>query len=127
MNLINNIVKYLIISNLFLFFSVSTYAVSLSRTGTDAERIKFNREYKLKRTSGVVTVYKLSDEGDPVEYTLDEFSSDVVLLVYKNLPLQAIINNLGKKYHLSGSDSRRHVKMSLNTLEQWNIVIRDDT
>lgn len=88
--------------------------------------VRFNKEYKIKRTSRIVTVYKLSDEGDRIEYALDEFSSDVVLLVYRRISEQAIVNSLAKQYHISKQHSRRNVKMSLNILEEWNIVLREE-
>ncbi len=87
--------------------------------------IQFNPEYKLKSYSGVVTVYTFTEGGDKVEYIFNEFHADVLLLVYRRLDLVQIIERMSKKYGLSEKDCRRNVKMTINTLELWDIVIRN--
>jgi len=87
--------------------------------------IRFNPEYKLKSYSGIVTVYIFDDNGDKVEYTFEEFNADVLLLVYRKLDLIDIIGRMADKYDLSEKDSRRKMKMTINRLELWDIVIRN--
>ncbi len=109
----------LLIIAFFAFFSTNT----LGNTGEGS--IQFNPEYKIKSYSGIVTVYTLTEEGDKVEYIFDEFHADVILLIYRKLDLIQIIERMSKKYSLSEKDCRRNVKMTINTLELWDIVIRN--
>ena len=92
---------------------------------TGGSHIRFNPEYKIKSKSGTVTVYTITEKGDKVEYVFNKFHADVVLLVYRKLDLAQITEIMSKKYALSEKESRRNVKMTLNTLELWDIVIRN--
>ncbi len=86
--------------------------------------VHFNPEFKLKSYSGKVTVYTVTEQGKKVEYTFNEFHADVLLLVYRRLDLNQIIERMAEKYSLTKKVSRRCVKMTINTLELWDIVIR---
>jgi hypothetical protein len=105
----------------FILFSVSGVLQTLS--GNDG--IKFNPEYKLKRISGTtVSVYTVDQKGEKQEYLITDFNADVLLLVYRHIDIEQITNNLTRKYHLKETDCRRQVKMTLNTLEEWDIILR---
>lgn len=109
-----------------LFFLVVLSFSSLHISGnTGGNPVRFNPDYKLKSNSGVVTVYAVTEKGDKVEYVFNEFHADVILLIYRKLDLIQISERMAKKYGLSKKDSRRNVKMTLNTLELWDIVIRN--
>ena len=111
---------------LLLFILMFSTSMSLkAELGNDGVVIKFNKDYKLKRSSNVVTVSGLDSQGDAVSYDFTEFSADVLLSVYRNMDLQLIIKKMSDKYHLSKTESRRKVKMTLNTLASWSIIIRN--
>ena len=109
----------------FCFLVIFTFYSSVSLGNTDKGSIRFNPEYRLKSYSGNVTVYTVTDKGDKIEYTFSAFNADVLLLVYRRLDLVQITDRLARKYGLSKKVSRRHVKMTLNTLELWDIIIRN--
>jgi hypothetical protein len=113
------IIRFTVI--LCMLFSVSGTLHSVS--GSDG--IKFNHEFKLKRISGTtVSVSTIDENGEKQEYLISDFNADVLLLIYRNLNIQQITGNLSKKYHLKEKDCRRHVKMAINTLEEWDIIFR---
>lgn len=118
------LLKYAVVGLFSAVLLTTTSASSLEPSASGL--VRFNKEYKIKRSSRIVTVYKLSDDGDRIEYALDEFGSDLVLLVYRRISEQAIINSLAKQYHISKQESRRNVKVSLNILEEWDIVLREE-
>ncbi len=112
--------RSIVIFSLLLFFSVS-YSFA-----TGNEIVKFNSDYKLKRVSGTtVSVYQMNKVGEKVEYTFNDFNADVLLLLYRNVEIDQIASNLTKKYHLDKTDCRRHLKRALNTLEEWDIIVRN--
>ncbi len=93
--------------------------------GTGNEVIIFNRDYKLKRISGTtVSVYQTGESGKKVEYTFNNFNADLLLLVYRNMAIDQIATSLTKKYKLDRTECRRQLKVSLNTLEEWDIISR---
>ena len=112
-----------IICPLCLLVILTFSAFLIENTG--GSNIRFNPEYKLKSNSGTVTVYTFTEKGDKVEYVFNKFHADVVLLVYRRLDLAKITEIMSKKYDMSEKECRRNVKMTLNTLELWDIVIRN--
>jgi hypothetical protein len=89
--------------------------------------IRFNSHCKLKRIApNKVFIYQKSNDGSQQEYLFNDFNADVLLLIYRNVSLCQITLNLSKKYHLDKTECRRQLKMSLNTLEEWEIIERVD-
>ena len=89
------------------------------------ESVKIKDDIKIKRTSdGNVSLFVQNPSGEKEEYHFTDFNADVILLLYRGVDLDLIIKNLAKKYFLSKTDTRRYVKMTINTLEQWNLVRR---
>jgi hypothetical protein len=106
---------------MLLLFSVS----GVFQTVSGNDNVTFNPDFKLKRVSGTtVAVYAIDQKGKTQEYLFDDFNADVLLLVYRRIDIEQITNNLTKKYHLRETDCRRQVKMTLNTLEEWAIILR---
>jgi hypothetical protein len=90
--------------------------------------IKLNPEYKLKRFSnGEVVVFRKSGEGEEVTHKFSDFYADLLMAAYRKQRLGYVIDTFAKKYYLSQEDCRREVKHALNVLEEWNIVIRDES
>jgi hypothetical protein len=115
-----NCVFILCLTALFLII----FAVDgIGNTGKSG--IQFNPAYKLKSHSGIVTVYTFDEKGEKIEYSFHEFNADVLLLLYRRLELNDIVNRMSDKYGMSQKESRRNVKMTINRLELWDIVIRD--
>ncbi len=89
------------------------------------ESVKIKDDIKIKRTSdGNVSLFVQNPSGPKEEYRFTDFNADVILLLYRGVDLDMIIKNLAKKYFLTKTDTRRYVKMTINTLEQWNLVSR---
>jgi hypothetical protein len=110
-------------SILLLCILIIIPGVLQSVSGND--NIKFNHEFKLKRISGeTVSVYTINEKGQKQEYFIKDFNADVLLLVYRNIDVDHITENLSRKYHLRKIDCRRQVKMALNTLAEWDIILR---
>jgi hypothetical protein len=109
----------------FLILMVLLSVSGLLQTVSANDEIKFNPEFKLKRISGTsVSVFSVDQKGEKQEYLIRDFNADVLLLVYRKLDEQQITQNLCKKYHMRETDCRRQVKITLNTLEEWDIIFR---
>jgi hypothetical protein len=109
----------------FLILMMLLSVSGLLQTVSANDEIKFNPEYKLKRISGTsVSVFSVDQKGEKQEYLFKDFNADVLLLVYRKIDMQQITDNLTKKYHMRETDCRRQVKMVLNTLEEWDIILR---
>ena len=112
---------------LFVVFAfsllVTTSMAGLAHSDDEAYRVKEN--YRIKRTSdGVVSLYSLNDNGEKEEYVFKEFNADVLLLVYRRIGMNSIVKSMSKKYYMSKTEARRSVKMTLNELENWDLIVR---
>jgi hypothetical protein len=112
------------ISRIILILGMLFSLSGLAQTVSASDAVKFNPDFKLKRVSGTtVAVYTIHD-GNKHEYVFADFNADVLLLLYRKVGIDLITDNLTKKYHLSEIDCRRQVKMALNTLAEWEIILR---
>ncbi len=93
--------------------------------GSEDITYRINNDIKIKRVSGgTVCLYTYTDSGKKEEFVFNDFNADVILLLYRRIDMTMIIKNLSRKYFLSKTDTRRIVKMTINTLEQWDLVTR---
>ena len=81
-------------------------------------QVNFNSEFNLKKTSSSVMVFYTNEHGQKVEYTFESFNADVLLYIYRHIDQQRIISMLADKYHMSETESRRRVKMAINTIRK---------
>ncbi len=111
--------RFLLVLGLLLIPGISMNA------NFENETVKINKNIKIKRSSGdTVSLIAYSNFGEKEEFVFTDFNADVVLLLYRRVELNMIIKNLSKKYFLTKTDTRRYMKMTINTLEQWNLISR---
>lgn len=116
----SSLIRFLIIFSLLLLPGALTIANS------ENESVKINDNIKIKRNSAdKVSLIVYYDSKKAEEFFFTDFNADVVLLLYRRVEMDIIIKNLSKKYFISKTDARRYVKMTINTLEQWNLVSRN--
>ena len=113
----------------FLFFvfafSLFVATTSVSQAMSDGEAYRVKENYRIKRSSdGIVSLYSLNDNGEKEEYVFTEFNADVLLLVYRRIDLNNIVSSMSKKYYMSKTEARRSVKITLNELENWDLIVR---
>ena len=95
---------------------------SYASPGPSEYRVK--EEYKLSRLpDGTVNLYTRSGVEEKQEYVFTNFNADVLLLIYRRIDTYDIIKSMTKKYHLSKAEARRWVKMTINELKQWNLIV----
>ncbi len=112
-------IRFLLILGFLLLSGILTNA------NFENETVKISDDIKIKRTSGdKVYLITYNDSGEKEEFVFTDFNADVVLLLYRKVEFNMIIKNLSKKYFLTKTDTRRYVKMTINTLEQWNLISR---
>jgi hypothetical protein len=122
----NHSLKNLLVQQIALiFFLIGISGITCFGMGNEA--IKFNTEYKLKRvTPNTVSVYQTNQEGQKQEFLFKDFNADLLLLVYRRIEMEQIALSLTKKYHMDKAECRRQLKISLNTLEEWDIVQKEN-
>ena len=97
----------------------------LSFAGNESEFVRIKDNVKIHTSAGRVSLLALDNKGEKVEYSFTDFHADAVLLLYRRVDWDIMIKNLSKKYYLSKTDTRRNLKMTINTLEQWDLVSRE--
>lgn len=114
-----------VIAFMFVFSSFIVFPVhALSRTPTETETYRVKEEFRIKRTSdGTVSLYNEAAEGDRKEFTFTKFNADVLLLIYRRIDTANIIKSMAKKYTMSKTDARRAVKVAINELKQWDLIV----
>ena len=100
------------------------FSASAEAMGENKNGLRFNSEYKLKKSSITVTVFYINEDGEKVEYSFGDFNADVLLYVYRRIDQKRIISALADKYGISETESRRKVKIALNRMEVWSIIER---
>ncbi len=117
--------KVLAMRKVFLvFLLVGLSTIGLQAEVEDEQTLEFNSEYALRKSSNTVKVYYTNERGEKIEYSFDSFNADVVLYVYRHIEQDRMVDLLSSKYRLSKTEARRKVKMAINTMEVWNIVLR---
>lgn len=110
----------IIMVGLILF--TSTFCNALSEKSV----VRVNADYKIKRSAnGDVILYSQKQDQAKEEFVFTEFNADVILLIYRKLDTNYIINSLSQKYHMSKTEARRQVKMTIYELENCDLVVSE--
>lgn len=84
-----------------------------------------NPNYKLKRLSnGQVLVTATKDGGQLVNHQFDDIYADLLMATYRKQRVEYMVETFSKKYYLSEEECRRQLKHAINTLSNWDILIR---
>lgn len=86
-----------------------------------------NPNYKLKRLSnGQVLVTAAGNGGQVVNHRFDDIYADLLMATYRKQRVEYMVETFSKKYFLSEEECRRQLKHAINTLANWNILIRTE-
>jgi len=117
--------KPYIIKTAFRFLALTFLLVGpgLVIFASDDQTVLLKEDIKFKRVSdGSVKLTVEDGSGELNDYHFTEFNADVITMLYRRVEMDLIIKNMAKKYFLTKNDARRSVKMTINTLEQWDLV-----
>lgn len=110
----------------FLILGIMFIVNPLCHANLNDASISINKNYKIKRTSdGTVRLYSYNEQGETEEeFVFTKFHADVLLLLYRKVAMKNIVKSMSEKYSLSEIDARRAVKITLNELESYDLIIR---
>lgn len=111
---------------LFVLFCLPALAGNSGKSYYDGQ-LSINPDCKIKRMStGEVIVYSRNNEGEEVKHNFTDFYADLLMAAFRKQRIEFVVETFCRKYYLSEDDCRREVKHAINTLHEWNIILRDD-
>jgi hypothetical protein len=115
-----------VLTFLFILSLFPVYNSVSATTHIGDQKITIADDIRFKRISdGSVVLTAVNESGQTQEYVFDEFQADVITMLYRKMDPEIMISNLSKKYVLSKTDTRRNLKMTINTLEEFKLVKRE--